>query len=219
MAVKGSRLVQLGRQHIGESYVLGSLAPKNNPRWKGPWDCAEFASWLVFQAAGRLYGCAVNTGDPASADAYTGHWGRDAQQIGKTISVEQAARTPGAAVLRLPQPGAIGHVAISDGRGGTVEAHSTKTGVIASTIAGRRWDNGVEAPGPIYRLTEPHMTGPAVKEIQRKLKEKGFNPGPLGGDFGSMTHAAVVSFQASRGLLIDGEVGATTARALGVKLE
>jgi len=236
MAVKGSRLVQLGRQHIGESYVLGSLAPKNNPRWKGPWDCAEFASWLVFQAAGRLYGCAVNTGDPASADAYTGFWGRDARQIGKTVSVEQAARTPGAAVLRLPQPGAIGHVAISDGRGGTVEAHSTKTGVIASTVAGRRWDVGIlvpeidytagdadddkaEAPGPIYRLIEPHMTGPIVKEIQRKLKEKGFNPGPLDGDFGSMTHAAVVSFQASRGLLIDGEVGATTARALGVKLD
>jgi len=108
--------------------------------------------------------------------------------------------------------------------------------VIASTVAGRRWDigilvpeidytagevdeDGAEAPGPIYRLIELHMTGPIVKEIQRKLKEKGFNPGPLDGDFGSMTHAAVVSFQAARGLLIDGEVGATTARALGVTLE
>ena len=49
-------------------------------------------------------------------------------------------------------------------------------------------------------------------------KAKGLDPGPLDGDFGSMTHAAVVSFQAARGLLIDGEVGATTARALGVKL-
>src|SRR5438874_10761443 len=44
----------LFRSHIGEPYVLGSLAPKNNPTWKGPWDCAEFASWLVFQAADVL---------------------------------------------------------------------------------------------------------------------------------------------------------------------
>src|SRR5438874_941604 len=58
MAVRGERILQLGRRHIGEPYVLGSLAPKNNPKWKGPWDCAEFASWLVFQAAGVLYGCA-----------------------------------------------------------------------------------------------------------------------------------------------------------------
>lgn len=60
--------------------------------------------------------------------------------------------------------------------------------------------------------------GPTVREIQRKLKEKKFMPGDIDGDFGPNTHAAVVSFQASRGLLIDCEVGATTARVLGVKL-
>jgi N-acetylmuramoyl-L-alanine amidase len=235
MAVSGDRLVQLGRKHIGERYVLGSLAPKNNAQWKGPWDCAEFASWLVFQAAGVLYGCEVDSGNPANADAYTGHWRRDAERLGVKISIEQAMRTPGAAVLRCPQTGANGHIAISDGRGGTVEAHSTKAGVIASTISGRRWDMGilvadieyseraaggnVEEPKVVlYRLTEPHMSGPAVREIQRALKEKGFATGRIDGDFGPNTHAAVVSFQASRGLLIDGEVGATTARALGVTL-
>src|SRR5437016_2709181 len=183
MAVRGERILQLGRKHIGEPYVLGSLAPKNNPKWKGPWDCAEFASWLVFQAAGVLYGCESNSVDPASADAYTGYWARDAAGLGARISVEQAMRTPGSAVLRSPQPGAVGHIAISDGRGGTVEAHSTKVGVIASTISGRRWDMGILVPeieyserdagqenvGPkvvIYRLTEPHMVGPAVREIQ-----------------------------------------------------
>lgn len=235
MAVKGERILQLGRRHIGESYVLGSLAPKNNPQWSGPWDCAEFASWLVFQAAQVLYGCESDTSDPASADAYTGYWARDAESLGERISVEQAARMPGAAVLRSPQPGAVGHIVISDGRGGTVEAHSTKAGVIASTLSGRRWDMGILVPeieysergadqeieGPsvvIYRLTEPHMSGPRVREIQRKLKEKGFNPGPIDGAFGPSTHAALVSFQASRRLLIDGEVGPTTARALGVTL-
>ena len=102
-------------------------------------------------------------------------------------------------------------------------------------MSGRRWDIGVLVPGieyserdageemkaprvVIYRLTEPHMTGPTVREIQRALKEKGFPAGPIDGDFGPSTHAAVVSFQASRGLVIDGEVGQKTARALGVKL-
>jgi murein L,D-transpeptidase YcbB/YkuD len=33
-----------------------------------------------------------------------------------------------------------------------------------------------------------------------------------------MTHAAAVSFQAARGLLVDGETGPRTARALGVNL-
>jgi len=231
----GARLVQLGRRHIGEPYVLGALAPKSNPKWTGPWDCAEFASWLVFQTAGRLYGCASDAEDPASADAYTGYWARDAERLGIRISVEQAARTAGAAVLRRPQPGAVGHIVISDGRGGTVEAHSTKMGVIASTLSERRWDMGILVPQIayserdtiperveprvlVYRLTIPRMGGPVVREIQRKLREKGFNPGAVDGDFGPATHAAVVSFQASRRLVIDGEVGPATARALGVKL-
>lgn len=234
MAIDGVRILQLARKHIGEPYVLGALAPKNNPQWKGPWDCAEFASWLVFQAAGVLYGCESNSANPAIADAFTGHWARDVERLGRRISVEQAARTPGAAVLRNPQPGAVGHIVISDGRGGTVEAHSTKAGVIASTVSGRRWDTGILIPRieyseradqevkkpkiTIYRLTEPHMKGPAVREIQRGLKEKKFMAGRIDGDFGPNTHAAVVSFQASRGLLVDGEVGPTTARALGVKL-
>ena len=235
MAVRGERILQLGRRHIGEPYVLGSLAPKNNSKWKGPWDCAEFASWLVFQAAGVLYGCASDSGDPASADAYTGDWARDAETLGVKISVDQAMRTPGATVLRRPQPGAVGHIVISDGRGGTVEAHSAKAGVIASTVSGRRWDMGILIPEieyterdagqergepkvAIYRLTEPRITGPTVREIQRALKEKGFPAGPINGDFGPSTHAAVVSFQATRGLVIDGEVGSRTARALGLKL-
>src|SRR5438876_8848281 len=150
MAVRGERILQLGRKHLGEPYVLGSLAPKDNPKWRGPWDCAEFASWLAFQAAGVLYGCASDSADPASADAYTGYWARDAEALGVKISIEQAMRTPGAAVLRSPQPGATGHIAISDGRGGTVEAHSTKAGVIASTISGRRWDMGVLVPEIAY---------------------------------------------------------------------
>jgi N-acetylmuramoyl-L-alanine amidase len=235
MSSTGASLLRAAKRHVGEKYVLGAVAPKNNSNWEGPWDCAEFVSWLVFQSCGRLYGCNRNDTNPAAADAFTGFWGRDARSQGKIISVEKAARTTGAAVLRLPQPGAIGHIVISDGNGGTVEAHSTKRGVIEHTLANRRWDMGVlvapiefeENEGPIevnppstvIRLTQPPMRGITVRQIQQALKEAGFHPGKIDAIFGPMTHAAVVAFQISHRLVPDGEVGKQTARALGVVLD
>jgi len=210
------------------------MVPKNNPNWKGPWDCSEFTSWIVFQAAARLYGCDRDFGDPATADAFTGFWNRDATTLGEIISIDQAARTPGANVLRIPQPGTTGHIVVSDGLGGTVEAHSTKAGVIRSTLSNRRWDMGILVPGivytqgstiavnppstTIYRQTTPIMTGAKVSDIQQALLAAGFNPGPIDGEFGPHTQAAVVAFQLANGLLPDGEVGPSTAAALGVQL-
>lgn len=230
----GERILQLARSHLGENYSLGVLVPKDNPNWSGPWDCAEFASWAVYQAAASLYGCDRDFGDPATADAYTGYWERDARNLGTLISIEQAAGTPGAAVLRFPQVGATGHIVISDGAGGTVEAHSTLTGVIASTLQQRRWDTGILVRGiaysspnsvavsppqtPIYRLTTPAMRGAAVLAIQQALKLAGFDPGSFDGVFGPHTLSAVVAFQIFRQLQPDGEVGPQTAAALGVAL-
>src|SRR5262249_48761273 len=137
-------------------------------------------------------------------------------------------------VLRVPPPGSIGHIVFSDGAGGTIEAHGSADGVIASTLSGRRWDTGILVPGisytqrteaPVtgpstvgYRMTTPMMTGPVVKKIQQGLKAKGFSPGTIDGEFGPHTQAAVVAFQLSNGLAGDGEVGAITAAALGVDL-
>ena len=228
-------IVHLARKHVGEKYILGALAPKNNAHWKGPWDCAEFTSWLMYQVAGALYGCLNDAGDPASADAYTGYWSRDANLLGKKISVATAARTPGACVLRIPKAGAIGHIVISDGAGGTVEAHSTKRGVIASALSDRRWDTGILVPGIIYsqavhpvvvtppksiilRLMKPLMTGPAVQQLQRALTKAGYHPGGMDGKFGLKTQAAVVAYQLTHRLIGDGEVGPKTARALGFTL-
>jgi putative peptidoglycan binding protein len=228
----GKELLTLARKHVGESYVLGALAPKDNAGHKGPWDCAEFASWLVFQVSAQLYGCADNTARPAAADAFTGFWARDAAALGRKISVDEAAATAGALVLRAPGSAGIkiGHIAVSDGAGGTVEAHSTKRGVIASTLAGRVWDTGVLVPWMVYsagspvplapppatvlRLTDPPMKGSEVKEIQRLLKAAGFAPGPLDGVYGEQTVAAVQAFQIAKGLLPDGEAGPATKKAL-----
>jgi len=58
--------------------------------------------------------------------------------------------------------------------------------------------------------------GPDVVELQTRLKDQGFPPGAIDGDFGPGTTAAVIAFQRSEGLLADGIVGPRTAAALGV---
>lgn len=228
----GKHFLKLAARHIGERYILGAMAPKNNANWKGPWDCAEFVSWVAYQVTGKLYGCLRNTADPASADAYTGYWARDTKNLLHRISVEDAVRTPGAILLRVPAPGLIGHIVFSDGKGGTLEAHSTKKGVIASTVKGRRWDMGLLLPDVVYavnavetrpvpapkvlRLTKPRMKGPEVKRLQQALKGKGHDPGPLDGEYGPKTAAAVAAFQLVKDLVPDGEAGPKTLKALGL---
>ena len=230
----GNDLLVIAAPHVGEQYILGSFAPKNNPNWRGPWDCAEFVSWCVFQAGGMLYGCEVNTAPPASrrADAFTGYWKRDAGTLGRKITVAEAARTPGAAILRFPSA-ANGHIALSDGNGGTIEAVSRSQGVRHKLVANRRWDIGVLVPGitytsnggpiptdppTVFRLTSPFMRGETVRKIQEALKAKGVDPGPIDGIFGPKTDAAVLGFQLQEGLVPDGELGPETAAELGIEL-
>ena len=56
--------------------------------------------------------------------------------------------------------------------------------------------------------------GPKVAELQRLLQAAGVPTGPVDGEFGPMTQAAVRRFQAARGLEVDGIVGPKTWAAL-----
>ena len=56
--------------------------------------------------------------------------------------------------------------------------------------------------------------GPAVRRLQAALKTAGFDPGLIDGEFGAGTEAAVMAFQASSGLLVDGIAGPRTLHAL-----
>lgn len=229
----GKDLVRLGDRHLGEAYKLGAFAPKDNPNWRGPWDCAEFASWLVFQCAGILIGCKDNAKNPAVADAYSGAWARDALAIHHPISLGQAKATAGAVIIRKPPPGGIGHVSISRGDGTTIEAHSAVRGVTRDKVDGRRWDLALLVPGItypnvlkeeifsppgglIFRLTMPPMQGKLIKVLQQTLKKKGMDPGEIDGVFGPHTEAAVRGAQLQAGLVPDGEVGPATRSALGL---
>lgn len=58
--------------------------------------------------------------------------------------------------------------------------------------------------------------GPAVRKLQKALKDKGFDPGLIDGEFGAGTEAALIAFQRSAGLLADGVAGPPSLHALGL---
>lgn len=74
----------------------------------------------------------------------------------------------------------------------------------------------IKGSGPLLR----HGThGAPVRALQTRLKELGFDPGPIDGDFGPKTKAAVTAFQRSRHIEADGIVGPVTWGQLGIKVE
>jgi peptidoglycan hydrolase-like protein with peptidoglycan-binding domain len=64
------------------------------------------------------------------------------------------------------------------------------------------------SPGPYAELT---------KRVQEKLRELGFDAGPVNGDFGSKTQAALAQFQLSRNLPASGQRDEQTLAELGVE--
>ncbi|MFJ3052559.1 peptidoglycan-binding protein [Pseudomonas nitroreducens] len=229
----GQDLYDLAETKKGQKYV-NLLVPKDNPNWNGPWDCAEFVSWVVYQKTGKLYGCVNNKGNPATTEAYSGAWVTDAKNGTLLPSDERDAMVTSGVILirKPPMPGAMGHVAISNGAGKTMEAAGTNLGVRAGNVSGRVWDYFCRIPGITYsssltaprlkplpkviRLEDPNVKSAKVKEIQKSLKALGIDPGKIDGEYGPHTVAAVVAFQKTHRLVADGVVGPATARALKI---
>lgn len=69
--------------------------------------------------------------------------------------------------------------------------------------------------GPL--LKEGHRGAP-VKQLQQRLTQLGFKPGPADGVFGNGTEAAVKAFQRAKGLTADGVVGLKTWAKLGIRV-
>ena len=65
-----------------------------------------------------------------------------------------------------------------------------------------------------YRL----RSAKRVKQVQRALKQAGFDPGSIDGLIGHRTHAALIEFQKAHGLEPDGIVGETTWVALSASM-
>src|SRR5207248_1827676 len=69
-----------------------------------------------------------------------------------------------------------------------------------------------------WRRTMPVLnqgsSGPEVQDLQQKLKDLGFDPNGVEGNFGPGTKAAVIAVQQSQGLQADGIAGPATMAAL-----
>ncbi|MGV9879658.1 peptidoglycan-binding domain-containing protein [Streptomyces sp. NPDC003006] len=61
---------------------------------------------------------------------------------------------------------------------------------------------------------KPGDQGRAVKELECLLDRCGYDPGPIDGVFDLRTRDALVRFQRDHGLVIDGQTGQATWRAL-----
>jgi peptidoglycan hydrolase-like protein with peptidoglycan-binding domain len=75
------------------------------------------------------------------------------------------------------------------------------------------------SPAAIYAVGRPGMKPSVVKTIKRALKDFGIDPGPIDGDFDALTASAVGAFQATKGIVVDGQVGPQTAKRLKVGLK
>jgi len=94
-------------------------------------------------------------------------------------------------------------------------AHKSRSPVRSSaegrTAGGERTATQALALGSGYRT--PHGSR-AVKALQRRLATLGYQPGPVDGRYGPRTEAAVVRFQATHRLTVDGVAGVRTHAAL-----
>ncbi|MFG1384516.1 peptidoglycan-binding domain-containing protein [Xanthobacter versatilis] len=238
MSGLGKDVIEVGSKHVRERYILGAQVPLDNPSWKGPWDCAEFTSWCAYQAYGLVFG-AGNPSKVSAAEPYSGYSFSEAKRSATVIPWRDALSVPGAALIREPASGRIGHVAFALGDGKrTLEARGAQFGVgIFDGSESRIWSIGCSLPGVDYEgavapssmpqepvvwpngfmwLRRPTFKGGSVIALQRALLGWQIDPGPIDGEFGPMTSAGVVSFQVEAGIEVDGILGPQTARELGL---
>ena len=56
-----------------------------------------------------------------------------------------------------------------------------------------------------------------ISEVQQELRKLGFDAGPVNGDFGAQTQAALAQFQLSRTIPASGQLDDVTLQELGVR--
>ena len=85
-----------------------------------------------------------------------------------------------------------------------------------SARSGTEGSHGTEGTEDIHEAIQEYRlrSTKRVKQVQRALKQAGFDPGPIDGLIGHRTHAALIEFQKTHGLESDGVLGVKTWEAL-----
>ena len=90
-----------------------------------------------------------------------------------------------------------------------------------SARSGTEGSHGTEGTEDIHEAIQEYRlrSTKRVKQVQRALKQAGFDPGPIDGLIGHRTHAALIEFQKTHGLESDGVLGVKTWEALRAYLQ
>lgn len=142
----GSALVREAERHLGEAVAKGTRPRFEAEGFRGPWDAAGFASWLVYRVSGGVYGCVTwdATLDELAPDAAA--WARDAAELGETVFPHEAG--PGTFLVRRPTARDPGLVALVDDRGTLIAA---ERGRIARRPRTGPFDLAVRVPPVPYK--------------------------------------------------------------------
>jgi hypothetical protein len=144
----GQDLLREAEKRLGDDYELGADVPlEQGDDYHGETDCAEMATEVSHEVTGKIYGAL--RADSTNPDPWTGEWYAQ-MRAGEVIqiTVERAVHIPGALLLRRSKNG--GHIAFSDGKGGTVEAMGEQYGVCRGRAQGRGFQWGILLPGVKY---------------------------------------------------------------------
>ena len=115
--------------------------------------------------------------------------------------VGTAAGAVGGAVAGAAVAGPVG--AVAGGIGGAYVGHETTGQAPTTTTSSTRAYPSGYTPATIAR-------------VQQALNARGYNAGPVDGQYGAATMDAVKKFQQTAGLPPNGELGPNTLNALGV---
>ncbi len=69
----------------------------------------------------------------------------------------------------------------------------------------------------LYEDTKPISEREKIRRLQQKLKDLGYNPGPVDGFMGKRTAAAIRKFQKDQSLPVKGQADSATYKALGLE--
>ena len=99
---------------------------------------------------------------------------------------------------------------------GDILVTKTKGHTAVVLTNGDRYDGAVEEPSvPLgSRILRNGDEGRDVEDLQRRLKAAGYDPGEVDGEYGLNTKAAVCALQKDAGILVDGEFGPDSLKAL-----
>lgn len=73
-------------------------------------------------------------------------------------------------------------------------------------------------PDSVSTLSKMGSRGTEVREIQKRLKDRGIHKGAIDGIYGKDTEASVRKFQKQQGLAVDGIAGPQTLKKLGISI-